>query len=229
MYVISSCRDANQEVSNLDRIISDVVEANLKYSELLEDEEAKIECQTYFDSVDKLVFEQKTLVCNWLRELDSSSSRSGHSSRSSQRSRKSKKSSRSRNNREPKIADSVCSSASSTKSLENKAHLAGLRVEMETLELNWETKLQDKVLSFQKAEEAIMKQQLSELKEHIAITEAKQEVFDEEMPALVTPPGHSKIRGRKRSSSLEPRKKKEVELKEDDKRRAKSSQRATKN
>ena len=218
----------NQEVSNLDRIFTDVVEDNLKYSELLEDEEAKKECQTYFDSVDKLVFEQKTLVCNWLRELDGSSSRSG-SSRSSQRSRKSKKSSRSRNNREPKIADSVCSSASSTKSLENKAHLAGLRVEMETLEQNWETKLQEKVLSFQKAEEAIMKQQLSELKENIAITQAKQEVFDEEMPALVTPPGHSKIRSRKRSSSLEPRKKKEVELKEDDKRRAKSSERATKN
>ena len=43
-YISShSVEMTNQEVSNLDRIFTDVVEDNLKYSELLEDEEAKKE------------------------------------------------------------------------------------------------------------------------------------------------------------------------------------------
>ena len=94
LTLVATCMESasvemtNQEVSNLDRIFSEVVEANLKYGELLEDEAEKEECQKYFDIVDDLVFQQKTKVCTWLKEQDVSERGSRGSIRSS-RSRRS--------------------------------------------------------------------------------------------------------------------------------------------
>ena len=240
----SSVEMTNQEVSNLDRIFADLVDANLKYSESFKenDEESRVECQEYFDKADEMVFQQKTKVCSWLREQDvcrkgsRTSGRSSHSSRSSSKadSKKSrsskadsKKSFSSKNTKQPKSNESVGSSASSTQSVENKAHLVGLRVELESLQQNWNSTLGDKVLSFQQAEEARMKQQLLKLKENIAVTEAKQEVYDGSEPGLDNK-NLSCLKSRRRSSSMGIRDRRKVQLYEEDKRRAKSSDRKPK-
>ena len=198
----TSVEMTNQEVANMDRMLSEFVEVNLKYSELLDDDTAKEECQLLFDKIDADVFEMKTKVCTWLKDHDTvdrrsllsgSSSRSGRSKRSvmSHRSKSSGKSvgsnPRSRDgslvsrksNQSHRSNGSNHSSSSSIHSLQNKAHLAGLKVEMEALEQNWNATLEDKMLRFQQEEEARMKEKLSNLKESIAVTEAKQEVFDE--------------------------------------------------
>ena len=80
----------------------------------------------------------------------------------------------------------------------------GLKVEAETLQQNWDATLLNKVLQFQQAEENEMKERLCKLKEDIAITEAKQEVYEDEL--LVSAEGNERtkppIRTRKRSSSF---------------------------
>ena len=206
----------HQEVANMDKIFSELVEINLKYGELVEEDSAKEECQQYFDEVDNIVFKKKTEVCTWLKENEysdrgssvSQSSRKSRGSRVSRRSQNPSKISRAgsragsrasnRSERSHKSNGSGRSNASSNESLQNKAHLAGSKVEMEALEVNWDSTMQEKLAKFQQEEEARMKEKLGKLKENIAVTEAKQEVFDVE---LMRDGKADRSRARKRSSS----------------------------
>ena len=181
----TSVEMTNQEVSNMDQILSELVETNLKYINLLDEEDAKDECYKWFESIDNVVFEMKANVCTWLKEQDNNDtgSRSSGSSRGSVKSCTSVKSRNSRKTvvscRSRRSNRSDTSNASSTHSLQNKAHLAGLKVEISSLQQNWELTLDDKVWQFKQGEESRMKKKLLKLKEDIAITEAKQEVYDD--------------------------------------------------
>ena len=230
----------HQEAANMDKIFSELVEINLKYGELVEEDSAKEECQQYFDEVDNIVFKKKTEVCTWLKENEysdrgssvSQSSRKSRGSRVSRRSQNPSKISRAgsragsrasnRSERSHKSNGSGRSNASSNESLQNKAHLAGLKVEMEALEVNWDSTLQEKLAKFQQEEEARMKEKLGMLKENIAVTEAKQEVFDVE---LMRDGKADRSRARKRSSSTMTHRKRNHRSPEN---RAKSSDRKVK-
>ena len=59
----TSVEMTNQEMLNMDRIFSELVDTNMKYSELLDEDADKEQCQTYFETVDDEVFQMKTKVC----------------------------------------------------------------------------------------------------------------------------------------------------------------------
>ena len=205
----------NRETSNMDRMYDELAGINFKYLEFLDEDNEQEECHAWINNVDEKVFELKTKVCTWLREQDTRSSKSSRSSNrsrsshrshcSSQKSRSSRKSSRSCDSRHSNR------STDSIHSIENKAHIAGLKSKIESLTNTWKDNLEIKVAQFQQQEEAEVKQKMLEMKQEIAIAEAKQEVYDQENTDISTkrsPPKSVKfkkpaniLKTRKRSTS----------------------------
>ncbi len=193
----SSIDMVNMETANMDRQFAELVDLNLKYLHVLQEEAEQEECHDWINNVDETVFSIKSKVCSWLKESDPGSAKSSKSSRSGRSSERkarasSRKSARSdsvkskdsvrskRSNQSKQSNHSSASKASSASSVENKAHLAGLQSKMESLESNWKSVLDTKVLQLQQSEETKMKEQMLKLKEEIVVTKAKQHVYDEE-------------------------------------------------
>ena len=198
----SSIDMVNMETSNLDKLLSELVDINLKYLELEDEEHLQEQCHEWIGQVDETVFEMKTKVCTWLREQDSRSQKSSRSSGSRRSGRSSKRScandvsqragrscdsvrskdshKTSSSNHSRKSNRSNQSAGSSSDSIRNKAHLVGLKTEMEELKANWDSSLERKTREFQQAEEAQMQDRLAQLKNEITVTAAKQVVFEDE-------------------------------------------------
>lgn len=165
----------NAEVANVDRKLFEFMEVNERCQGLSRGQDS-MEAAKVADEVDSKVFELKQAICKWMKvQEDDNRSRISKSSNGSKRSRSSGASSHF-----SKRSSSSKGSHSSNKSVENKARLAGLKMEAELLERSMEKKIEKEIVKLREERTSDLSTQLEELKKQIAISEAKQLVYEDD-------------------------------------------------
>ena len=168
----------NAEVANVDRKLSDFMEVNDRCQGLLRGREG-LDIANMADEADSKVFKLKQSACKWMKLQEDNRSRSSKSSKGSTRSRSSRSSSHS-----SRRSGSSKGSHSSNKSVDNKARLAGLKMEAALLERSMEGRIESEIAQLRKERLVDLSTQLEELKKQIKISEAMQNVYDMTVTAL---------------------------------------------
>ena len=168
----------NAEVANVDRKLSDFMEVNDRCQGLSRGRDG-LDIANMADEADSKVFKLKQSVCKWMKLQEDNRSRSSKSSKGSTRSRSSRSSSHS-----SRRSGSSKGSHSSNKSVDNKARLAGLKMEAALLERSMEGRIESEIAQLRKERLADLSTQLEELKKQIKISEAMQNVYDIDSDSL---------------------------------------------
>ena len=119
----------NNESTKLDKILSDLTDANTRLVELLSDEEKALAQLKWMENIDGDVFQLKKKTCTWLVGYPSNSAKSAHSDRS----KNSTKSSTTSSNKSSNTKSRKFSAKSTSSSTKQRAKRAGLKTEAEIL------------------------------------------------------------------------------------------------
>ena len=159
----------NKEIATLDNKLFEFAELNTTYMNILNEDES-LEAAKLADKVDSEIFEVKKQVAGWLTDIDERESLKSSTNKS--------RVSSSRNS--GKSSGSCRSKDSVASSIQNRADIEGLRMELSLLQDSKDRIVQEK--------ERKISENIDKIEKKLSIAEAKQKVFDKEfvVPENVT-------------------------------------------
>ena len=159
----------NKEIATLDNKLFEFAELNSTYMNILNEDES-LEVAKLADEVDSEIFEVKKQVAGWLNDIDERESLKSSTNKS--------RVSSSRNS--GKSSGSCRSKDSVASSIQNRADIEGLRMELSLLQDSKDRIVQEK--------ERKISENIEKIEKKLSIAEAKQKVFDKEfvVPENVT-------------------------------------------